>query len=135
MMAAPGVALSAQAGGATNLGENVLLKVGYFAFCLYLFAFYSRFLDVSPSVAQLHLPAACLIIAMLAAVLSGRMGRLFHQRIAIFSGRAKCLPGRLHSRGLLARWELPCTYRPVDSRNGGVPCRRSDCRYARTSNT
>jgi O-antigen ligase len=62
--------------------QNPLLTLGFLSFCFYVFAFNSRILDlVFP---RIHLPGISFALAIICAVLSGRMIEVLQHRIAIF---------------------------------------------------
>ena len=67
---------------ANGRGASGMLRLGFLCFCFYVFAFYSRILDLG--LGRLHLPGIAFGIAIGMAVLSGRIARGLQNRIGVF---------------------------------------------------
>jgi O-antigen ligase len=65
-----------------------MATLGFFGFCFYVFAFYSRILDLA--MPQLHLPGFAFGFAILMAVLSGRIIEVLQDRIAVYLVGLSC---------------------------------------------
>jgi len=68
-------------GAASGRGASPMLLLGFLGFCFYVFAFYSRILDLG--LAGLHLPGIALGLAVVVSVLSGRIGLVLQNRIGV----------------------------------------------------
>src|SRR5437016_14432804 len=60
---------------------NPIVRVGGALLAVYLFIFFSRILDVSGSLAELHIPMIVLILLMLLSMAAGGLRRLISSRI------------------------------------------------------
>jgi O-antigen ligase len=70
---------------ATGRGAGGVLRLGFLCFCFYVFAFYSRILDLGLSgLALLHLPGIALGVGVGMAALSGRIAQGLQSRIGVF---------------------------------------------------
>ncbi len=67
---------------ANGRGASGMLRVGFLCFCFYVFAFYSRILDLG--LGRLHLPGIAFGMAIAMAVLSGRIVQGLQNRIGVF---------------------------------------------------
>lgn len=69
---------------------NPFLTLGFLSFCFYVFAFYSRILDLG--LGSLHLPGVAFGFAIVVAVLTGRIVLVLQDRIAVYLvGLSLCL--------------------------------------------
>ena len=69
-------------GAVNGRTANPILQMGFLGFCFYVFAFSSRILDLG--LARLHLPGIALGLAIVAAILGGRIAQVLQSRISFF---------------------------------------------------
>jgi len=69
-------------GAVNGRTANPILQIGFVGFCFYVFAFNSRILDLG--LGRLHLPGIALGLAVVAAILGGRLGQVLQSRISLF---------------------------------------------------
>ena len=69
-------------GAAKGGTASPMLRMAFLGFCFYIFAFNSRILDLG--VARLHLPGIALGLAVVAAVLGGRIAEVLRSQISFF---------------------------------------------------
>ena len=85
------IAGRAEAGWANTAarpGLNPMAALGFFGFCFYVFAFYSRILDLA--MPRLHLPGVAFGFAIVMAVSSGRIIDVLQDRIAVYMVGLSC---------------------------------------------
>lgn len=73
---------------AARSAVNPMAALGFFGLCFYVFAFYSRILDLG--MPHLHLPGVALGFAIVMAVLSGRIIDVLQDRIAVYMVWLSC---------------------------------------------